>query len=629
MTLNKLLIALISLASLTSCHKVTLVVDGVPENTPPDAQVFVAGNFNAWDTGDRTFMLKPNGSRRYTIDLPAGWGTVAYKFTRGDWTSVETDACGHEIQNHLVDYFWKDTVYQRIESWKDLGPTHCPKVVVRLKKLPKETPAQDPVFLAGNFNNWSDQDPNFRMKPDKKGELLCTLNEASGPVEFKFTRGSWEKEEADAHGNKIENRQFQPGTQDTIDVKIDGWVDIDPGDEARRVTFLVRVPPTTPPLDTLFLVGSFNDWNPHDLRYIMRRARPNVYVLTVNKPKGKLEYKVTRGSWNKEEVDSYGVPVGNHLIRTLNDTVEVNVIRWKDDPAVMASQDKVWFEAPAPPAPPVYPYQNQADNAVHVSADMKALAEAQLAWDKAREGLFEASTRLASAEKSGNAKAIKQANDAVKRAEKELDKSIEKRAEMQIRIKMQKQIESVNINVQNKFQSSADQKAGDHQMKQALIRLRGMEIELKAAAKRVEIAAKQRNNKEVVQAETEFRNKQGQIQDLLKKIDALQSGKTLNMPIDLKPGEAPVTIVVKNNGKGEAVIFLRAELPGNNQESYRIQEHIEPGKTRQITMPTGTRLYITEGPPEGGSTPRERFYSRIFSRDNGKVIDASELDWKK
>ena len=52
-----------------------------PENTPKDAQLFVAGDFNAWHASSPKFKLESNGDGRFhlnmTVDTPEGSATIA------------------------------------------------------------------------------------------------------------------------------------------------------------------------------------------------------------------------------------------------------------------------------------------------------------------------------------------------------------------------------------------------------------------------------------------------------------------------------------------------------------------------------------------------------------------------
>jgi metallo-beta-lactamase class B len=72
--------------------QVTVIVDSVPSYTPAGAPVYIAGNFNNWNPGSSAHQLSllPDSTRRIT--LPAGSGTISFKFTRGSWASVEGNA---------------------------------------------------------------------------------------------------------------------------------------------------------------------------------------------------------------------------------------------------------------------------------------------------------------------------------------------------------------------------------------------------------------------------------------------------------------------------------------------------------------------------------------------------------
>ena len=72
------------------------------------------------------------------------------------------------------------------------------------------TPGADaPVYVAGSFNGWNPADPAARLARGADGAYVLTLPQAvRGPVEFKFTRGSWETVELDSAGRGVGNRAF-------------------------------------------------------------------------------------------------------------------------------------------------------------------------------------------------------------------------------------------------------------------------------------------------------------------------------------------------------------------------------------------------------------------------------------
>jgi signal transduction histidine kinase len=89
---------------------------------PPDASgepVFLAGSFNKWSPGDKAFELAPVSTteKRITVSLSAG--LHEYKFTRGNWTTVETTEAGLDITNRVVGVSKDTTIRVRVQGWLD------------------------------------------------------------------------------------------------------------------------------------------------------------------------------------------------------------------------------------------------------------------------------------------------------------------------------------------------------------------------------------------------------------------------------------------------------------------------------------------------------------------------------
>jgi hypothetical protein len=325
---------------LWGCGTTTLEISEIPPNTPAGSNLYVAGNFNLWDPGDGNFQMQKLPDGKFYITVPKGWGTVEYKFTRGDWTTVETDGCGNAVGNRALEIGWdvflwnnNDTVFHTIDSWDDQTPTDCDRVTFRIKKLPKETPAADKVFLAGSFNDWHPNDPDFAFRKDSKsGHLFLDLPRTQREIEYKITRGQWDREEVDLNGDRVPNRKFVFGAEDTMDLEITGWVDLNPGLESRFVSFMVQTPLGTPSADPIYIVGNFNKWIPGDPRFRMQKLGPNLFFIRIRKPEGEMEYKFTRGPWGMEEVDVYGNHINNRRLRTSADTVKIAIPEWLDIP---------------------------------------------------------------------------------------------------------------------------------------------------------------------------------------------------------------------------------------------------------------------------------------------------------
>ena len=89
---------------LSSCKGKRIEISSVPLNTPKGSPLFVCGTFNNWNPADPAYILQyDDSSKTYFTYLPWGFGKVEYKFTRGDWTTVETDSCKGEQTNRTYD----------------------------------------------------------------------------------------------------------------------------------------------------------------------------------------------------------------------------------------------------------------------------------------------------------------------------------------------------------------------------------------------------------------------------------------------------------------------------------------------------------------------------------------------
>lgn len=102
-------------------YSLRLVVTGVA--TKQLDEIYVAGNFNNWNPYNDTFKLKPFGRGRKAIvlkDIPAG--SYKFKFTRGNWKTVETAANGVDIADREAVVNGDTSINITIEGWKDDFP---------------------------------------------------------------------------------------------------------------------------------------------------------------------------------------------------------------------------------------------------------------------------------------------------------------------------------------------------------------------------------------------------------------------------------------------------------------------------------------------------------------------------
>lgn len=110
--------------SLFAEAQLTLKINAIPVNTPPAAILYATGTFNNWNPGDPGQIVTPLGNGQYSITLDPPIGLVEFKFTRGNWTTVEGNASGAQLPNRSFNYTGQPkTLDLSILSWEDLGST--------------------------------------------------------------------------------------------------------------------------------------------------------------------------------------------------------------------------------------------------------------------------------------------------------------------------------------------------------------------------------------------------------------------------------------------------------------------------------------------------------------------------
>ena len=116
---HRTLLVLALLASTSITGQTTLIIERIPADTPAGDGIYMSGNFENWSGGQEDYKLKESG-QIYLIELPAVEQDILFKFTRGDWNTVEVDADGSSIANRELSLQkQKDTIRLEIEAWGD------------------------------------------------------------------------------------------------------------------------------------------------------------------------------------------------------------------------------------------------------------------------------------------------------------------------------------------------------------------------------------------------------------------------------------------------------------------------------------------------------------------------------
>ena len=122
--MNRISIFLVIIFSCTALiGQVTFIISSLPESTPSEDIIYLAGDLNSWNPGNPDFALEKNTDELWFITLPGqpDGSQIEFKFTRGDWGTVEKGANGEEIANREFTFGNGDTVYVEILTWADTG----------------------------------------------------------------------------------------------------------------------------------------------------------------------------------------------------------------------------------------------------------------------------------------------------------------------------------------------------------------------------------------------------------------------------------------------------------------------------------------------------------------------------
>ena len=97
---------------------------------------------------------------------------------------------------------------------------------------------------------------------------------------------------------------------------------------------LVVTDVATRKLEDIYVMGSFNNWNPDDGKYKLKPLGPTRRAIVLKDlPAGKYEFKFTRGGMDKVETTAKGEDIPNRSVELSGSDVSVDlqIPGWKDD----------------------------------------------------------------------------------------------------------------------------------------------------------------------------------------------------------------------------------------------------------------------------------------------------------
>ena len=104
------------------------------------------------------------------------------------------------------------------------------QLTIRVTAIPANTPMDESIHIAGDFQNWDPADPDYILDDIGGGQFEIELDIPAGPIKFKFNRGGWDTVEGNASGGFLPDREYDfAGGTDLLEVEILSWEGVGPG----------------------------------------------------------------------------------------------------------------------------------------------------------------------------------------------------------------------------------------------------------------------------------------------------------------------------------------------------------------------------------------------------------------
>ena len=124
-------IALFGLLELKSVSGQVAAVKFIVTIPAPDTSknrtIFLAGSFNGWSSHDSLYIMNRESESTYSLLVPLFEGRpYTYKYTRGNWNTVETRANDSDVANRRLLSRDGMMVYDTVAKWKRPAEAKAP-----------------------------------------------------------------------------------------------------------------------------------------------------------------------------------------------------------------------------------------------------------------------------------------------------------------------------------------------------------------------------------------------------------------------------------------------------------------------------------------------------------------------
>src|SRR4030095_9956529 len=86
-----------------------------------------------------------------------------------------------------------------------------------------------------------------------------------------------------------------------------------------KVVIKINSLPVKPAAEAIYIAGNFNNWNPKDESFRLRKEGEGKFTIVFpNVSGGDYEYKFTRGGWETVETTSDGRQIANRTLKLMS-----------------------------------------------------------------------------------------------------------------------------------------------------------------------------------------------------------------------------------------------------------------------------------------------------------------------
>ena len=211
----------------------------VPEGTPEDAKVTIAGKFGPdgtplyWNPANEDMVLTKGADGKYSITLNDVEEGTEYKYVlNGTWdneeraANVDGDDCAPQVGNRATGS--STTINDEVLNWK--GITTCISAgdfdYTFILTVPECTPEDAVIRIVGAFGaagypNWDENSDDMIMTKGEDGTYTITLEGVPDKTPYKyFINGGWTNGEVIASDRTT-------GTEETIEDTVVAWEGIE------------------------------------------------------------------------------------------------------------------------------------------------------------------------------------------------------------------------------------------------------------------------------------------------------------------------------------------------------------------------------------------------------------------